>query len=69
MRLPRIFRKRHAAEATTEVLDLGPDPLDPHGDGTIRPGDPMFDLMMKGTFVYGNRRPDGKWDVESLDED
>jgi hypothetical protein len=45
-----------------DVMDLGDDPLDPHGDGTIREGDPMYDLMMGGT-VFAERRADGQWDV------
>lgn len=49
-------------------LDLGEDPLDPHGDGTIRRGDPMYELMMSGGGFVGNRREDGTWDVEPLDE-
>lgn len=45
-------------------LDLGDDPMDPHGDGTIREGDPVYHLLLSGNAVVGNRREDGLWDVE-----
>ena len=47
------------------------DPLDPHGDGTIREGDPIFDILMNsgGRGVIGNRRSDGTWDVEIIGDD
>ena len=32
-------------------VDLGSDPLDPRGDGTIRPGDPMWQAFMSGQPV------------------
>jgi hypothetical protein len=35
------------------------DPLDPHGDGTLREGDPVFDAMMRGNAVHGNFGPGG----------
>lgn len=41
------------------------DPLDPHGDGTLRPGDDLFDAMMRGEAVMGTRRPDGGFDMRS----
>lgn len=40
------------------------DPLDPHGDGTLRPGDFLFDAMMSGQAVSGTRTPDG-WDMKT----
>ncbi|WIF20578.1 hypothetical protein SEA_JFLIX2_88 [Rhodococcus phage Jflix2] len=40
------------------------DPLDPHGDGTLRPGDPIFDAAMRGNGVHGVRRDDGSWELE-----
>lgn len=45
------------------------DPMDPHGDGTLRPGDPMFEIFQKtmegaGNAVIGNRRADGDFDIE-----
>lgn len=45
------------------------DPMDPHGDGTLRPGDPMFEIFQKtmegdGNVVIGNRRDDGDFDIE-----
>lgn len=53
---------------THQIADLGDDPLDPHGDGTIRPGNPVYDLMMRSmkddTAMLANRREDGMWDVE-----
>lgn len=53
---------------SSQTVDLGDDPLDPHGDGTVREGDPMYDLMMRSmqddTAMFANRREDGTWDVE-----
>ena len=55
----------------TRRMDLGNDPLDPHGDGTIREGDPMFDVFMSmlskdSSGVIANRNEDGTWDVEEV---
>lgn len=56
----------HADSGT--AMDLGPDPLDPRGEGTIREGDPIYDSMMRcmetGESMFGNIMDDGKWDVE-----
>ncbi len=35
------------------------DPLDPHGDGTLRAGDPIFDAMMRGNAVHGTFGDEG----------
>jgi hypothetical protein len=43
------------------------DPLDPHGDGTLRLGDPVFDAAMRGHAMYGTFGPDG-WKLEEKDE-
>jgi len=51
------------------VIHLGNDPLDPHGDGTIRAGDPLFNLMTGGKAMIANRREDGNWDVEIIPDD
>lgn len=50
-------------------LDPNVDMLDPHGDGTLREGDPLFDALMSNQVVYGNRTPTG-WELETsnLDE-
>lgn len=47
---------------------LGHDPLDPHGDGTIRPGDPLWDMMMSGQAIHATRDPHDptNWDVTRL---
>lgn len=50
-------------------VDLGSDPLDPRGDGTIRPGDPMWQAFMSGQPVLVNRRDDGMWDVQRFPAD
>lgn len=45
------------------------DPMDPRGDGTIRPGDEMweiFQMTLKGNSVIGNRRENGDVEVEVL---
>lgn len=51
----------HSSYFTTTEQD---DPLDPRGDGTLRPGGPIFDAMMRGEAVYGNRQDDGSWRME-----
>lgn len=44
------------------------DPLDPHGDGTIREGDALYDILMGGGgAVRGTRNEDGTWEVESME--
>lgn len=54
--------------------DIAPtdDPLSLRADGSIRPGDPAYDLMMgvldSGTPVIANQRPDGTWKIEQLDK-
>lgn len=44
-----------------------PHPLDPHGDGTLRPGDPIFDAAMRGYGVVGVVNPDGTWELEEFE--
>ncbi len=44
------------------------DPLDPHGDGTLRRGDPIFDAVMRGNAVYGNFGPQG-WTFNEFGDD
>lgn len=39
------------------------DPLDPHGDGTLRPGDQVYDAMMRGNTIMGRFGPNG-WEFE-----
>ena len=58
---------RPKASPEAEVHDLGDDPLDPHGDGTIGPGDPMWDVFTSGKPMIANRRDDGQWDVQWLE--
>lgn len=55
---------------TTHNLDelgerLGDNPLDPHGNGILKKGDPLFDMLMRGDprGVVAKRRNDGTWDV------
>lgn len=57
------FRKRTPAPEPEWT-----DPLDPHGDGTLRPGDPIYDAAMSGKTVFGNFGPEG-WVLEEKDED
>lgn len=50
---------------------LGDNPLDPRGDGTLREGDPLFDMLMgdnAGTGVHARRRKDGTWDVTKFND-
>lgn len=54
--------------------DLGDDPMDPRGDGTLQPGDPMYDILMRtmmtGDVVVGNRVGDSnEWDVDVIPGD
>lgn len=45
------------------------DPMDPRGDGTIRPGDEMweiFQMTLKGNAVIGTRQDNGDVEVEVL---
>lgn len=73
---PRLFRNRHPNKAVPERTPAHEsttserDPLDPHGDGTIREGDAMYDLLMgAGSYgaVVGTRNDDGTWDLKSYD--
>ena len=57
------------AKKPISVIHLGNDPLDPHGDGTIRAGDPLFNLMTGGRAMIANRREDGNWEVETIPDD
>ncbi len=60
---------RHRQKAHKGVIHLGNDPLDPHGDGTIRPRDPLFDLRIGGRAMIANYREDGNWEVEIIPDD
>jgi hypothetical protein len=44
------------------------DPLNPHGDGTLREGDTIFDAMMRGNVMIGNFGSDG-WVFEEKPRD
>lgn len=66
-------KSRKVTTATQAVepvdnVDFGDDPLDPHGDGTLRMGDPMYDVLMKslnsGGTVFATRNDDGTWEVK-----
>lgn len=65
-----IVVKRH----DTEGLHFGaiPDPMDPHGDGTIRPGDPMWQVFAEaartGQPVVGHFYVDGSVHVEPAEK-
>ena len=41
------------------------DPLNPHGDDTLRPGDFIYDAAMRGNDVYGERNDDG-WNLQEI---
>lgn len=59
----RTIRREVAAEITPTHMwvDRSENPMDPHGDGSLRPGDAMYDNymlpMMRGQL------PDGVWVV------
>lgn len=68
--------ERYAAEHEDEIVCLlldeeepepveWTDPLDPHGDGTLRPGDPVFDALMRGEAVVGNYDEEKGWEIET----
>ena len=67
VRMPPV---RRPEPYQTSTLDS--DPLNPHGDGTLCPGDPIFDAAMRGEAVYGVRNADDSWDLthypDPLDE-
>lgn len=46
------------------------NPLDYREDGSIREGDPAWNMMMEamtsGRAVISNQRPDGTWETETL---
>lgn len=61
---------RNRQQAHRGVIHLGDNPLDPHGNGTIRRGDPIYDLMMGGgRAMIANSREDGNWEVEIIPDD
>ncbi len=43
------------------------DPLNPHGDGTLRAGDPLFDAIMRGNVLRGTFGAQG-WKFEETGE-
>jgi hypothetical protein len=61
----------------TETREINPltdpidNPFDARKDGSIRPGDPMWDIMMRsmhtGRAMHGSQRDDGTWDVKEQD--
>lgn len=63
----RFWRRKKSPQPapSPDVADLGSDPLDPHGDGTLRPGDPLFDSLFDGGgAMLAERRDDGQWNVQ-----
>lgn len=76
---PGLFRdyeewRNENPPVAKELVELGEDPLDPRGDGTLRPGDPLFDMIMDriedgktdGVFVANrNDTNPSVWEVES----
>lgn len=61
-RLEKVWEKNNPIP----VHDLGDNPLDPRGDGTLQPGDPLYELMMRnpGNPMIFNRRDDGLWEAK-----
>jgi len=57
----------------TEYMELGEDPLDPHGDGTLRPGDPLYEVIFNSpngpVAVMAERESDTSpvWKVTSTE--
>lgn len=54
---------RRGQVATEPGLQSDVDMLDPHGDGTLREGDLLFDALMENKVIVGNRTPEG-WILE-----
>lgn len=63
--LPRPDRRSAPLEAETGVvrMPVDYDPLDPRGDGTLRPGDPVYDAAIRGESVMGTPAADGTWEL------
>lgn len=57
-RLQNFFKPR---QDDRKILTVESDPLNPHGDGTLRPGDAVFDSTMRGESVIASRTSDNKW--------
>lgn len=62
------FKRKSKGRTSAKYADPL-DPLDPHGDGTLRPGDPVFDAVMRGNAVIGNRSDDGTWDYKEVPDE
>lgn len=60
-------KKPQTTEITATSAPADYDPLDPHGDGTLRPGDPVFEAAMRGETMIGNRGPDG-WTFKEVQQ-
>ena len=47
-----------------ELMDLVlAELLNPRGDGTLRPGDYLYDMLLKGEHLMIGKRPlDGRWE-------
>ncbi len=54
--------------APSSTATLGSDPLDPHGDGTLRPGDHLYDLLMAGHTIMASHRDNDNWDINVSSE-
>lgn len=63
------IRSKRLARHDMRVTPVN-NPLDYREDGSIRPGDPAYDMMMEamnsGRATISNQREDGTWDVKQL---
>lgn len=73
--ISKLFGKKETvteglAENDIRVAPLD-NPLDYREDGSIRPGDPAYDMMMEslmsGKAFVANQKEDGTWEKKELD--
>ncbi len=68
------FSRKPKASAESKDMRNAPvdSPLDFREDGSIRPGDPawavMMEVMKSGKPVISTQRPDGTWDSETVED-
>lgn len=62
----KAVKKGHVT--SNAALQPDTDMLNPHGDGTLREGDVLFDALMEGKTVRGNRTSAG-WELEETSND
>lgn len=70
--MPWPFRRKAKAQSSSNDMRDTPidNPLDFREDGSIREGDPAWNVMMEamtsGKAVIANQRKDGTWDSKTV---